>query len=99
MLDLVPLARARWKMTHFQPYLQLVRQALQRHFPQAAAVTIAATAVGRDHQFPGARKTPAAHIFIPTPDAVGCEVGGVVINADTHPALVVGYIVDAVGNG
>src|SRR6266403_2316087 len=99
MLDLVPLAGARWKMTNLQLQFQAVRQALQCHFPQTATVTIATATVRRDHQFPGPRKTLATHIFIPTPDAVGCEIGGVMINADADPALIIGHVVDTVGNG
>ena len=99
MLDLIPFAGARWKMANLQPQFQPVRQALQGHFPQTATVTVAATTVRRDHQFPGPRKAFATHIFIPTPDAVGCEIGGVMINANADPALIVGHVVNTVGNG
>src|SRR5438105_3237977 len=99
MLDLVPLAGARWKMTNLQPQFQPVRQVLQCHFPQTASVTVAATTVRRDHQFPGPRKALATHIFIPPPDALGCEIGSVMINADADPALIVGHVVDTIGNG
>src|SRR5438132_8448488 len=99
MLDLVPLAGAWWKMTDLQLQFQPVRQALQSHFPQTTTVTIAAATVRRDHQFPGPGKAFAAHIFIPAADAVGCEIGCVVVNADADPALIVGHVVDTVGNG
>ena len=42
MLDLVPLAGARWKMTHTDCHSQFVRQALQGGFPQAAATAVTA---------------------------------------------------------
>src|SRR5258708_6114802 len=86
-------------MTNLQLQFQSVRQALQGHLPQTATVTVAAATVRGDHQFPGPRKTLATHIFIPAPDAVGCEIGGVMIDADADPALIVGHVVDTVGNG
>src|SRR5260370_8298010 len=98
MLDLVPLARARWKMTTPQLQLQSVRQSLQSHFPQTATVAVAAAAVRRDHQFPSPRKALATHTLIPPANAVGREIGGVMIDADAYPAFIVGHVINTVGN-
>ena len=71
MFDFGPLAVARRKMTNGQFHFQLFDQALQSHSPQAALATIAAAAVGRDHQFARPGKTPVAHVVPPATDAVG----------------------------
>src|ERR1700677_845962 len=99
MLDLVPFAGTRWKMTNAQLQLQSVCQTLQSYFPQSASTTVAAATVRRDHQFTGAGKALAAHVFVPTMDTVGCKLSGVVIDADAHPALIVGHIVNSIRNG
>src|SRR5689334_10909386 len=93
MLDFVPLARARWKMANLQLQVQVVRQFLQRHLPQTAPAAIAAATVRRDHQFVGTRKALSTHVLPPAPDAVGCEMSGIMIDADADPALVVGQVV------
>jgi hypothetical protein len=48
VLDLVPLARAWWKVTDRDPQARLVRQSLQLHLPQSQACAIAAGGVGGD---------------------------------------------------
>src|SRR5437016_5042476 len=84
MLDLVPLAGSRWEMAHVDGSPQAARQLLQRHFPQTAAATVAATPVGHDQQLPGMRITLGAHLVPPTADGLR----GIVIHADTHPPLI-----------
>src|ERR1700722_16440104 len=98
MLDLVPFAGARRKMTHPQFQVDPVRQRLQCYLPQPRPTTIAAPAVGGDQQLAGAWKPLTAHALPPTPYRPRREVGRVVINAHADPTLIVGHIVDAVGN-
>src|ERR1700758_912889 len=96
MFDFVPLAGARWKMAHPQLEIQFIRQVLQSHFPQSATVIITAAAIGRNHQFTGSRKALLAHSLPPLPDAVGREMGRVMIDTDADPTLIVGHVVDTV---
>src|SRR5690349_5103888 len=93
MFNFVPFTGPRWKMAHFQLEAQLIRQILQSHLPQAAAVIVAATSVGCDHQFAGARKALLAHFFPPTANAVGREISRVMIDADADPTLIVSHVV------
>jgi len=60
--------------------------------------TVAAATVGGDHKPRGVRVTLAAHLRPPAADGVGRERGRVVIDADAHPAGIVGDVVDAVGH-
>ena len=98
MLDLVPLAGARREVADLQRQAQVVGQLLQRHLPQPAAAAVAAAAVGGDQQFAGLGEAPAAHLLPPAADAVGGELGRVVVDPHAHPALVAGQVVDAVGD-
>src|ERR1700693_4252842 len=98
MLDLVPFAGARLKMANFQLQVQSVCQTLQGHFPQTATVTVAAAAVSGDHQFARTRTTLVAHVLVPTANAVGRKVSGVMIDPDADPAFVVGHIINPVRN-
>ena len=50
MLHFVPLARARWKMTHGDWDANRIGQSLQLHFPEAQPVAIAPAAISRDQQ-------------------------------------------------
>src|ERR1700688_646386 len=99
MLDFVPLARSRRKMTDAQPQTNVVSQFLQSHFPQARPAAVAAAAIGGDQQFAGAGKTPAAHILPPTTNGTSGEVSRVMIDADANPTLIVGYVIHSVRNG
>src|SRR6516165_10916939 len=99
VLDLVPFARPWWKMTHPQLQVDPVSQVLQRHLPQPRPVAIAAATIGGDQQFAGMRKALTAHVFPPTLDRACSKVSRVVVNADAHPPLVVGHVVDAVRDG
>src|SRR5487761_1242612 len=47
-LDLVPLARPRWKMTDREGQAGFIREGLQLQFPQAQPPAIAAPAIGRN---------------------------------------------------
>src|SRR5206468_3152849 len=51
VLDLVPFARARWEMAHFDDHARFVRKPLEHQLPEPIARAVAATAVGRDDQW------------------------------------------------
>src|SRR5262249_41631290 len=99
MFHFVPLAGPRREMADRQPQADLVRQSLQRHFPQARTMAVTPSAIGRDEDFLSAGKAPGTHLLPPTADARCGKVRRVVVDADTHPTLVVRDIVDPVGNG
>lgn len=50
MLNLVPLAGARWIVTHFNRQSCFVGQMLQFVFPKSIAMAVASTAVRRDQK-------------------------------------------------
>ena len=57
VLNLVPLARPRRKVTDMDGPLEVIGQLLQGHFPQPGATAIAPPAIGGNQQFPGLRVT------------------------------------------
>ena len=61
MLDLVPLARARWEVTHGDAQCEGVSQALQFGLPRPRAIAIAAASIGSDQQVRGHRIGGASH--------------------------------------
>ena len=85
-------------MADHQLETQLVRQLLQRYLPKTRAVAVAPPTVGGNQQLPGTGKSVTAHLLPPSANAVDGELGGVVVDAHAHPALVVENIVDTVGN-
>ena len=68
MLDLIPLAGARWEVANRDAQPDLVGQSLQLHLPEAATAPVGATAVGRDQQLLRLRVDPAAHPVPPSTD-------------------------------
>ena len=99
MLDFAPLARAGREMANMIWHLQLDRQFLKSDFPQATTAAIATTTVGRDQQLPCIAISPGVHLFPPACDGLGGKARGVVVDAHTHPALVLTDVVDTIGNG
>src|ERR1039457_3316884 len=55
VLDLVPLAGARWKVADGKRQAAFIRETLQLQFPESQPPTVAAPAIGGDQQCPGAR--------------------------------------------
>ena len=98
VLDLVPLARAGREVADLDLKAGLVGQALQLGLPQPGAVAVGAAAVGGDRQRRGLRVARRAELLPPALDRGDRELGGVVVDPDADPALVVGEVVDAVGD-
>ena len=96
VLDLVPLAGARWKMSQRDLQAGFVRQALQLPFPQPQARTVAAAAVRSDEEPLGLGIDRLAHRVPPAPQRLDRELARVVVDADTHPRAVVVQVVDTV---
>ena len=98
MLDLVPLAGARWEMTYVNREPQVRRQILQRHLPQSTAAAVAASSIGGDQQFAGPRIALGPHLLPPPADRAYRELRRVVIDAHAHPALVQAQVENSVRN-
>jgi hypothetical protein len=67
-------------------------------FPKPGAVVVAAPAVGADQQSAGPAVGEAAFTQPPTTQRLNREAGGVVVDADAHPAAVAADVVDPVRN-
>src|SRR4029079_8068245 len=70
MLNLVPFARSRWEMANGNREIELICQLLKLDLPQAYAVAVAATAVGRYHQTLGFGVALPPHRRPPSADGV-----------------------------
>src|SRR5205823_2941466 len=99
MFDAVPLAGARWMVGDGDGQAGPVGELLQLDLPEPDAGAVGAAAVGGDQQTLGLGVALATHAPPPAADALDGEAGGVVVDADTDPALVGGDVVDAVGHG
>src|SRR3990172_13079622 len=99
MLNLVPFARARRKMTDRDRQAHTVRQALKLPFPQAYPTSVAPAAVGGDEQRFGLGITVSAHLPPPPADGIHRKRGGVMIHADADPTAIPSQVVHAVGDG
>src|SRR6516225_11787453 len=98
VLDFVPFAGPRRKVTHRNPQPDIISQLLQFHLPQAVAAPVGAAPISGDQQPLGTRIDGAAHVIPPAPDRFHGELGRVVIDSYTDPARVGGHIIDSVGN-
>ena len=99
MLNLVPLAGAGWEVTHGDGEPRARGELLQSHFQRRRRAPLLPPRIGGDHQRPGLTLHRASHVPPPPPDRLHGEGGGVVIDADTHPAFIAVEIIDAVRNG
>src|SRR2546425_4420170 len=98
VLDLVPLAGPRRKVTDGDRQPRTIGQPLQFPFPQPHARAIAAAGVRGDEQRARAPIAGPAHLAPPSSDRLGREGRRVVINAHTDPPRVAREIVDPIGN-
>lgn len=98
VLDLVPFARAGWVVRDGEQQPRLVGEALKLTLPQACSVTVASASVRRDKQLSCLRVCTTPHPSPPSADRFDGELGGIVVDADVHPAFVARDIVDAVGD-
>jgi alpha-beta hydrolase superfamily lysophospholipase len=60
---------------------------------------VAAAAIGSNHQAAGLRIAILSHRPPPAANRLHGEAGGIVIGAHTHPALVIGDVINSVRNG
>jgi hypothetical protein len=97
MLDLVPFAGARRQMADRDRNAEFVGQVLQLALPKADADIVAAAAIGGDQKFCRVRIARAPHRLPPAANGVDREACRVFVDADTHPAGIVGNVINAVG--
>src|ERR1700730_11856385 len=96
MLDLVPLARARWKVAHRDGEPGAIRQPLEFPFPEAEAGAVTPAGIRGDQQRPGGAVHGPSHDTPPAADRLDRETRRVMIDAHTHPAFIALQIVDAI---
>ena len=99
MLDFVPLAGPGWKVADVNGNAQSGGQILQSHLPQAGTNAIAPATIRRDQQIPCLTIIFHAHLVPPTTDRFGRKPRGIVVDAYTDPALVLGDIVNPIRDG
>ena len=97
VLDLVPVARSRWKVAHLDRKGEIVGQFLDLPAPQADAVSVASSPVGGDQQPTGRGIDRMPHLAPPSPNALHGKFGGVVVDADIDPSGIGRQVVDPVG--
>src|SRR5215813_12577214 len=98
VLDFVPLAGAGRQVADDDVEAELVGQLLQFAFPQPDPRAVAAAAVGGDEQPGRVGVTRPPEVEPLLADAVYCEGGRVMVDADTHPPGIRGQIIDAIGH-
>ena len=82
MLDFVPFARSRREVTGSDGQIRLRSQCLQFHFPQADAVSIAASTIRTNQQVRGVGIELLAHPKPPASNAGHRKAGRVVVRTD-----------------
>jgi hypothetical protein len=99
VLDLVPLAGSRRKMTHRNRQTHLVSQSLQFPLPQAGPRSIASARIGCDQQGSRFWVGRPSHGSPPPSNALDRKGRRVMIDSNAHPALIAFEVIHAIGNG
>jgi hypothetical protein len=99
MFNLVPFAGARGEMANLNRETQTGCQHLQSDLPQPTAAPVAATSICRDEKFACLAMIVYSHVAPPAPEGLGCKVSRIMGDADTHPTLIPGNIIDPIGDG
>jgi hypothetical protein len=98
MLNLIPFAGARWKMTEMEGQSGLIGKFLQFELPESVAVAIAAPTVSGNHQMLTARILNLSSLLPPALNGFNRKLNGIVFNPHIHPTLVLSEVIDAIGN-
>jgi hypothetical protein len=93
VLDFVPFAGSRRKVTYGNRQTNFVGQFLQLPFPQTSPYTIAAARVRSNQQIACVRIYSLPHCFPPSADTVHRKRGGVVVDTHAYPTFVPRQIV------
>src|SRR3989304_6468149 len=99
MFDLVPLARARGKVTDRDRQPCARSELLEFPFPQPDPWAVAAPCISRDEERRRVGIGVASHACPPSPNGVHGKTRRVMIDAHTPPALVAREVVDAIRYG
>ena len=98
VLDLVPLARAGWEVTHLDGQAGLIGQMLKLMLPDTGPISIASARISRDVKDFGVRVSAPAHPLPPVTNRGHRKGRGVVVTPDAHPPFIAGHVVDPIGN-
>src|SRR5229473_4018276 len=96
VLDLVPLAGPRWEVAHRNFQSRFIREFLQLELPEAQAIAIAATGIGRNQQAGRLRVHRVAHAPPPTADALHRKRRRIMVDPHTDPRFVLRHVIDPV---
>src|SRR6266536_4621016 len=96
MLDLIPFACAGWQMANRNSKIHFISEGLKFELPRADSIPVTSAAVGTNQNAIRIRILLGTHALPPTPNAPHCETGGVMINPDIDPPLIIRKIVNAV---
>src|SRR5471032_946206 len=99
MLNLVPFTGSGWKVEDDDGQSELFGQLLKFDFPEAHAGAVASAAVGGDRQGMGVRVAATTHAHPPGAYRIHSEGGGVMVDPDADPSVIVADVVNAVGRG
>ncbi len=99
MFDLIPFAGARWEMTHRDAQSGLVGQSLHLALPQTAPRAVGAASISGDKQVGLLGIQALALLVPPTSDTLDGKLGGVVVNAHIHKALILDQIIHPIRHG
>lgn len=100
MLDFVPFAGTRWKVTYFDRYVEFVREFLEFVFPQPIARSVAPTAISRNENSSKIRLrvTSPPEMTPPRSYRSHCKLRCIMRDADIDPGFIVADIVDTIGS-
>jgi hypothetical protein len=96
VLDLIPLARTRWKVADRNRQADLIRKSLNSDLPQPSPTAVAPATIGNHQQFTRLRIVLRSDPQPPTTQRFGGDVGRIMINADTDPPSIGRLIRDPV---
>jgi hypothetical protein len=98
VLDLVPFAGSRRKMTDGDAQSRSVGQLLKLPLPKAYPGTVTTSRIRRNEKRWSVCVSLSPELFPPASDRRDGELGGVMVNADTHPADIPCHVVHPVGD-
>ena len=98
MLDLVPLAGARWEMTNRYDKTGFVGELLQFDLPESNSRPVAASSVSGNQKATRLRIRLPSHGNPPLADALHSKRCCVVVGSDIDPACITGLVVNPVGS-
>src|SRR3990167_3393255 len=94
MFDFVPFACSRGEMVDMDGKPRRVGEFLSFRFPQTPPITVASSAVCRDHETPCFWILFLSHSLPPSLNTGNCKCRSIMVYADTDPPLIFDQIID-----